>query len=146
MNTNKPLALVTGGASGMGLATVERLARDGFAVVLIDRSEELAVREARRLQEAGLDVEARVLDLTDEAAVRSQVQSLPPVAQSEPAVQALVVRALVQTLARGRRNSSRPLPQRRREPPRSPSLLFAMAGTSRSRAIRAPCAPAPRSW
>lgn len=79
MNTNKPLALVTGGASGMGLATVERLARDGFAVVLVDRSEELAVREARRLQEAGLDVEARVLDLTDEGAVRSLVQSLPPV-------------------------------------------------------------------
>jgi 3-oxoacyl-[acyl-carrier protein] reductase len=79
MNTNKPLALVTGGASGMGLATVERLARDGFAVVLIDRSEELAVREARRLQEAGRDVEARVLDLTDEAAVRNLVQSLPPV-------------------------------------------------------------------
>ena len=79
MNTNKPLALVTGGASGMGMATVERLARDGFAVVLIDRSEELAVREARRLQEAGLDVEARVLDLTDEAAVRNLVQSLRPV-------------------------------------------------------------------
>jgi 3-oxoacyl-[acyl-carrier protein] reductase len=79
MNTNKPLALVTGGASGMGLATVERLARDGYAVVLVDRSEELAVREARRLQEAGLDVEARVLDLTDEGAVRSLVQSLPPV-------------------------------------------------------------------
>ena len=79
MNTNEPLALVTGGASGMGLATVERLARDGFAVVLVDRSEELAVREAQRLQEAGLNVEARVLDLTDEAAVRSLVQSLPPV-------------------------------------------------------------------
>lgn len=79
MDTNKPLALVTGGASGMGLATVERLARDGFAVVLVDRSEELAVREARRLQDAGLDVQARVLDLTDEAAVRSLVQSLPSV-------------------------------------------------------------------
>ena len=76
---NKPLALVTGGASGMGLATVERLARDGFAVVLVDRSEALAVREARRLEEAGSDVEARVLDLTDEGAVRSLVQSLPPV-------------------------------------------------------------------
>lgn len=79
MNTKKPLALVTGGASGMGLATVERLARDGFAVALVDRSEALAVREARRLEEAGLNVEARVLDLTDEGAVRSLVQSLPPV-------------------------------------------------------------------
>ncbi|MDB5861202.1 MAG: short-chain dehydrogenase/reductase [Ramlibacter sp.] len=80
MNTSKPIALVTGGASGMGLATVERLARDGFAVILVDRVQDLATREAQRLQGLGLDVEARVVDLTDEAAVRAMVQALPPVA------------------------------------------------------------------
>jgi 3-oxoacyl-[acyl-carrier protein] reductase len=79
MNTSKPIALVTGGASGMGLATVERLARDGFAVVLVDRVQDLATREAQRLQGLGLDVQARVVDLTDEAAVRAMVQALPPV-------------------------------------------------------------------
>lgn len=78
MNT-KRTALVTGGASGMGLATVERLARDGFAVVMVDRAQDLAEREAARLREQGLDVQARVLDLTDEAAVRALVRSLPPV-------------------------------------------------------------------
>ena len=77
---DKKIAVVTGGAGGMGLATVERLARDGFSVVLVDRDEALAQRETARLQALGLDVQCRVLDLTDEAAVRALVQSLPPIA------------------------------------------------------------------
>lgn len=76
---SKPLAIVTGGAGGMGLATVERLARDGFSVVMVDRDEALATRETERLVGLGLDVQCRVLDLADEAAVRALVQSLPPV-------------------------------------------------------------------
>ena len=74
-----PLALVTGGASGMGLATVERLARDGFRVVMVDRAAALVAQEAGRLAAAGLAVEGRVLDLTDEPALRALVQSLGPV-------------------------------------------------------------------
>jgi len=74
-----PLALVTGGASGMGLATVERLARDGFRVVMVDRAAALVAQEAGRLAAGGLAVEGRVLDLTDEPAVRALVQSLGPV-------------------------------------------------------------------
>ena len=77
---DKKIAVVTGGAGGLGLATVERLARDGFSVVLVDRDEALAQRETARLQALGLDVQCRVLDLTDEAAVRALVQSLPPIA------------------------------------------------------------------
>jgi 3-oxoacyl-[acyl-carrier protein] reductase len=77
-NSKQPMALVTGGAGGMGLATVERLARDGFSVVMVDRDEALAQRETQRLQGLGLAVQCRVLDLTDEAAVRGLVQSLPP--------------------------------------------------------------------
>ena len=77
-NDKQPMALVTGGAGGMGLATVERLARDGFSVVMVDRDETLAQRETQRLQGLGLAVQCRVLDLTDEAAVRALVQSLPP--------------------------------------------------------------------
>ncbi|SEB05834.1 SDR family NAD(P)-dependent oxidoreductase [Variovorax sp. YR216] len=79
MNSNKSVALVTGGASGMGLATVERLARDGFAVVMVDRVEALAVKETERLKGLGLDVQVRIVDLTDEAAVRAMVQELPPI-------------------------------------------------------------------
>ena len=77
-NNKQPMALVPGGAGGMGLATVERLARDGFSVVMVDRDEALARRETQRLQGLGLAVQCRVLDLTDEAAVRALVPSLPP--------------------------------------------------------------------
>lgn len=76
---NKAIALVTGGASGMGLATVEKLAQDGFSVVMVDRAAELVEREQQRLQSRGLDVHARVLDLTDEQALRAMVRSLSPV-------------------------------------------------------------------
>jgi len=64
----------------MGLATVERLARDGFQVVMVDRIEEIATREAMRLRRLDLDVQVRIVDLTGEAAVRSMVQALPSIA------------------------------------------------------------------
>lgn len=72
--SNKGRALVTGGASGMGLAIVERLARDGFDVWMVDRNAELAASEARALAERGLAVRPRVLDLTNEAASRALIQ------------------------------------------------------------------------
>lgn len=74
----KPLVLVTGGASGMGRAIVERMARDGWRVVMADYNGELAERESQALRAAGLDVECRAIDLTDESAVRAMVQALPP--------------------------------------------------------------------
>ncbi len=76
---NRPIALVTGGASGMGLASVERLAQDGFRVVMVDRAEAALQREASRLSAHGLDVTPRLVDLTDEAAVRAMILALPPV-------------------------------------------------------------------
>lgn len=79
-STEKPLVLVTGGASGMGRAIVERMARDGWRVVMADFNGELAERETQVLRAAGLDVECRAIDLTDEPAVRAMVQQLPPLA------------------------------------------------------------------
>ncbi len=75
---DKRLVLVTGGASGMGRAIVERMARDGWRVVMADYNGELAERETQALRAAGLDVECRAIDLTDEAAVRAMVRQLPP--------------------------------------------------------------------
>ncbi|KLN57063.1 SDR family NAD(P)-dependent oxidoreductase [Variovorax paradoxus] len=77
---DKPFVLVTGGASGMGRAIVERMARDGWRVVMADYNGELAGRETAVLRAAGLDVECCAIDLTDEAAVRAMVQQLPPLA------------------------------------------------------------------
>ncbi len=44
-----PVALVTGGAQGIGLASAEALVRDGFDVVLADIQTERAEAEARRI-------------------------------------------------------------------------------------------------
>src|SRR2546425_11307486 len=55
------VAIVTGGAAGIGLATVERLAAGGAAVVIGDVGEGLAQKESE-LREAGLQVRARRAD------------------------------------------------------------------------------------
>lgn len=62
-------ALVTGGASGLGLAYVEAMAEGGAAVTLSDIDLEGAEREAQRLREAGHDVRAVALDVSDSDAV-----------------------------------------------------------------------------
>jgi 3-hydroxybutyrate dehydrogenase len=46
----KKIALVTGGASGIGLACAERLAKDGCAVVIADLNEQAGREHAGRLQ------------------------------------------------------------------------------------------------
>lgn len=63
----------------MGLATVERLARDGFEVAMVDRNDELTRRETDRLCKNGLSVTAHIVDLTDEDSVRSLVRNLRPI-------------------------------------------------------------------
>ncbi|MDA8382156.1 MAG: SDR family NAD(P)-dependent oxidoreductase [Betaproteobacteria bacterium] len=70
--------LVTGAASGIGLATCRRLAEDGFHAVMVDRDEERGRREAAVLEAAGLSAEFHHCDITDEAAVERLIQSLPP--------------------------------------------------------------------
>src|SRR5207249_8074249 len=60
------VAIVTGGAAGIGLATVERLAAGGAAVVIGDVGEGLAHKESE-LREAGLQVRARRADVRSSA-------------------------------------------------------------------------------
>ncbi len=61
-------AIVTGGASGIGLASVEALAAQGARVTILDLDGEAAQREAARLQALGHDVRGGALDVTDRAA------------------------------------------------------------------------------
>lgn len=75
-----PYALVTGGASGIGRAIVERLAADGFHVVIVDLNATLAAEVVAKLAEAGLSGEARQVDITDGEAVSTLVAALPPLA------------------------------------------------------------------
>ncbi|WP_396331112.1 SDR family NAD(P)-dependent oxidoreductase [Burkholderia anthina] len=63
--TEKQTALVTGGASGIGLATVEVLAKAGFHVVAIDRNADAVQRAVDELNARGLSVAGGVADVCD---------------------------------------------------------------------------------
>lgn len=67
MQTNK-VAVITGAASGIGLASAERLAADGFTVLLLDRSEQVTQRAAA-IREKGLQADSLIADLIDPATI-----------------------------------------------------------------------------
>ena len=67
------VALVTGAASGMGLATAKAFAEAGAAVVLANFREEAAKAEAERLIAAGHKAIAIRCDVSDEAQVAAMV-------------------------------------------------------------------------
>lgn len=74
--SSAPVALVTGGASGIGLATVTRLAKDGFHVVALDR-------DADRLRELAATqpgVSTHVVDVCDRGSVASAIAAHPSIA------------------------------------------------------------------
>jgi NADP-dependent 3-hydroxy acid dehydrogenase YdfG len=70
------VAWITGGSSGIGLATAESLAAAGFTVVLSARSEPALLSGARRIVEAGGKAESVVLDVADRAAVEGAARQV----------------------------------------------------------------------
>ncbi|CAE6965044.1 SDR family NAD(P)-dependent oxidoreductase [Paraburkholderia domus] len=62
-------AFVTGGASGIGLATVETLAKAGFHVVAIDRNAQAVQQATDQLRARDLLVDGAVADVCDRQAV-----------------------------------------------------------------------------
>ena len=59
--------VVTGGASGLGLAYAEALAENGARVTLLDVSAQRIAEETARLRQLGWDVRGEVVDVTDHA-------------------------------------------------------------------------------
>jgi len=57
--------VVTGGASGLGLAYAEALAENGARVTLLDVHAQRIAEETQRLRKAGWDVRGAVVDVTD---------------------------------------------------------------------------------
>jgi NAD(P)-dependent dehydrogenase (short-subunit alcohol dehydrogenase family) len=62
-------AIVTGGASGIGLSFVEILAEHGARVAIFDFDPQGVEREVARLRAAGYDVRGLVVDVTDRKAL-----------------------------------------------------------------------------
>jgi len=68
------VAFVTGAASGIGLATMTRLGREGAKIFAADINAGQLAEEVAKLSEEGVDIHSRALDVTDEADCRAAVE------------------------------------------------------------------------
>jgi len=73
---SQQLALVTGGASGIGQAIGRRLAREGARVVLIDKHRQALESSLQALREEGLAVSGRLLDISKEQKVKTALEEV----------------------------------------------------------------------
>ena len=72
--SDRSVAVVTGGASGIGLAIAERLAHDGLLVAIFDRDNEAAQAAAERIDQAGGRVLAMAVDVTEPAQISDGIE------------------------------------------------------------------------
>ena len=70
------VAIVTGGGNGIGRATAEFLVEAGATVALIDRDERAVENTKVALLNAGAQVEAYIVDVTDEVAIEASFASV----------------------------------------------------------------------
>lgn len=69
------VAVVTGGASGIGGATARRLAADGAQVLIADIDEVAAHENAARIAEAGGEANVVVADMGESADIKAMIES-----------------------------------------------------------------------
>src|SRR6201984_2794878 len=84
--TSKGTALITGASTGIGAVYADRLAKRGYDLILVARSEEKLSEVAPRLKPTGRRIEMIAADLTKAEDVRSIAERL----RTDPAITALV--------------------------------------------------------
>lgn len=107
MSGSRRIAVITGGARGIGLAIAERLARENVFPVLADIEVELAHEAARALSAAGLEAAALGVDVSDEASV---IRALAEVDRRFGSLDILVNNAGIIGLDRGQRPAIESMP------------------------------------
>lgn len=70
------IAIITGGADGIGKGIAQRLASEGAMVILFDINESLLAQTVQELQQQGLAASGQVVDISDEAAVEQAFQTV----------------------------------------------------------------------
>jgi NAD(P)-dependent dehydrogenase (short-subunit alcohol dehydrogenase family) len=70
------VAVVTGGASGIGFETAVRLAAEGASIALLDFDQAGAARAAAELEGKGHNVRAYTVDVTGEASVNNAIDTV----------------------------------------------------------------------
>lgn len=73
LNLKDKVAIVTGGAMGIGLGIVQRLCEAGAKVVIADMDEVAAEESAKKMAEAGHQAVAIKTDVSDETSVKGMV-------------------------------------------------------------------------
>lgn len=76
MSGESKVVLVTGGASGIGRAAVDRLARDGAHIIVADIQAELASEVVRHVKDGGGSAEVCELDVAAEGAAAAAVATI----------------------------------------------------------------------
>lgn len=79
MNDDRELAVITGGARGIGLATARRLAEDGFRVAIFDVDAAVLDAAVVTLRAEGHSVDGQAVDVADEAQMIAAFDALPRV-------------------------------------------------------------------
>jgi 3-hydroxybutyrate dehydrogenase len=76
-NENTELtALVTGAGSGIGFGIASALARKGIEVTITDANQQTVIEAKDKLQQQGIEVQAHVLDVTNEADLEMMMKSI----------------------------------------------------------------------